>query len=299
MVQMARKAQAEASKQALEAAKTHHEMVAADELPKMRHEEALARLQQAADAAEQRSQDLRYSVDARAESAQQALQLKALIAGQKNSQGNVKLKPGERFNANGDVEAIPGSDLYVNQSIKHGNAYKGVLAIDSKTDNAVAKLDKILAPENSSGFNGNFGGYNAYVTQYIPGQTQSVKRELESLQSDLASTGLDIMRAGGGIGQMTEREWPIVRGMIAQITPNMSESDARAKLTEIRNYMLRIKGNAHDVYKNEWGNTNFYKPSADAPPPPSGGTPAKPMGKSGPVSAPGAVLKFDAQGNPL
>lgn len=87
---LGRQMQAEASKQALEAAKAQHEIVSATELPKMRHEEQLLRLQNAAEQAKQRSIDMNLSIQQRADAAREAnatrLQIAQLMASMKDQQ---------------------------------------------------------------------------------------------------------------------------------------------------------------------------------------------------------------------
>ncbi len=182
-----------------------------------------------------------------------------------------RLKQGERYTADGNIEAIPGSDVYVRQSDKHGKDYAALNAVNTKTSNAVAKIDEILSEKYKPAFNNNFGGYNAYATRLFPGQTQDIGREIDSLKSDLKSAGLELIRAGGAIGQMTEREWPIVERMIANIDPRLGVEKAREEFGKIKDYLKEIQGNAKNAYDVEWGETQYAKRgqqrrSTDAPP---------------------------------
>jgi hypothetical protein len=176
----------------------------------------------------------------------------------------VKLKPGERFKADGTIEAVPGSSEYVKQSGLHSKDYAAVQTVDIKTNNAMKKLDEILDDKNKGAFNGNFGGYNAYITQHLPGATQDVRTKIDSLKSDLKMAGLEMIRSGGGIGTMTEKEWPIVEQMIASISPKMSEKEAREALMGVRSYLEKIRDNAKEIYSTEWGSTQYYKGNKEA-----------------------------------
>jgi len=177
--------------------------------------------------------------------------------------GKPKLKPGEKYNPEKDrVDAIPGSDVYIKQSNVHAKDYNALITMDQRTKNATAKIDEILSPEKEAAFNSNFGGYNAYLTQLKPGETQDVKAKIESLKSDLKTAGFEIIRSGGSIGQMTEREWPIVQDMIAKLDPKMGEAAARETFQTIRAYLQRINDNAKDTYNTEWSETQFFKPRA-------------------------------------
>ena len=118
-----------------------------------------------------------------------------------------KLRPGEKWNAKEErVDLVPGSELFNKTTAKHTKDYAAANAIESKSDSAIKKIDTILDPKNKDGFESNFGGYNAYATRLKTGNTAKVRREIESLQSDLKSAGLDMIRKGGSIGAITERE---------------------------------------------------------------------------------------------
>ena len=176
-----------------------------------------------------------------------------------------KLKPGERMKADGTVEAIPGSDVYVKQSGLHSKDYGALLTMDTKTTQAIKKIDDILDPKNTGAFNSNFGGYTAYLTERLPGATQDVRQKIESIKSDLKTAGLEIIRSGGAIGQMTEREWPIVEKMIDAIDPRLSEHAAREAFQNIKTYLGSIRANATTAYDTEWGETQFYKGKKTSP----------------------------------
>jgi hypothetical protein len=181
-----------------------------------------------------------------------------------------KLNKGERWNAElGRVEAVPGSDIYVKQSDKHGKDFQALQGVDTKVDSAVNKIDYILSPENKSGFEANFGGYNAYVAGRIPGKATDIRKNIDSLKSDLKAAGLELMRSGGSIGQITEREWPIIEGMIGALSPEMSEAEARLQFGKIKTYMDRIRTNAREAYDTEWGGSQYHKGDKKSPSPPA------------------------------
>lgn len=171
----------------------------------------------------------------------------------------IKLKPGEHF-VQGAVESIPGSDLYINQSNKHGKDFQALQGVDVKAKSAIAKVDEILGDKDA--FNSNFGGYNAYLTQYLPGASSDTRKKIEGLKSDLKSAGLELMRSGGSIGAMTEREWPIVESMIANISPMLSEEEAAFQLAKVKTRMDQLVKNAQEAYQTEWGNTQFGRKTA-------------------------------------
>jgi hypothetical protein len=177
----------------------------------------------------------------------------------------------------GRVEAVPGSDIYVKQSGAHGKDFQALQGVDTKVDSALSKIDYITSDKNKSGFDSNFGGYTAYGTSRLTGNASDVRKNIDSLKSDLKAAGLEIMRAGGSIGQITEREWPIIEGMIGAISPEMSIEEARRQFTKIRAYMENIRKNAREAYDTEWGDTQYHKGSkklAAASNAPASGAPA-------------------------
>ena len=136
-----------------------------------------------------------------------------------------------------------------------------MVAVETKTNSAINKIDEILDPKNQDGFDANFSGmvpYGGFVTgRFAPDS----RRKIESLKADMKSAGLELIRQGGSIGQITEREWPILEAMIAGISPEMTPEAARAEFNKVRAYMQKLKANAKDAYQTEWGDTQYFKPS--------------------------------------
>jgi hypothetical protein len=179
--------------------------------------------------------------------------------------GTVKppsLQKGERWNPDAQrVEAVEGSDIYIKQSGKHNKDFTAINAINNQRDLAIGKLDKLLSPENTDAFSNLFGGYGAYVTRELSGKTANLRSDLESLKNNLKAAGKKIIAGAGpgAIGQITEREWPILEGMIAELRPTMTEEGAREKLQEIKIFMDNLAAQAGEEYETTWGRTQFFK----------------------------------------
>lgn len=187
-----------------------------------------------------------------------------------------RLKMGERYREDGTVEQIPGSAEYIKNSGLHADDFNALKTVDAKATQAAEKIAFILSPENEGAFNSNFGGYNAYATRLLPGNTQNVGLKVESLKSDLKNAGLEMMRAGGSVGQMTQQEWPIVQDMIDRIDPRLGEKEARDAFLNIKAKLDGIRNRAKTVYDTQWGDTQYHKSDAIAPPPAAPGAPAAP-----------------------
>jgi hypothetical protein len=174
-----------------------------------------------------------------------------------------KLKPGEVWDAKKQtVMQVPGSAEYNKQSKVHGTDYNATKTVISKMDNAISKVNDILSPENKSGFEGNFGGYNAAITRQFTGNTAKVKKNIETVKADMKSAGLELVRSGGSIGALTEREWPMLEAQIDAIDYMLDEKDAEAAFKRVISTFERIKDQAKDTYQTTWGETQYFKPDA-------------------------------------
>lgn len=177
------------------------------------------------------------------------------------SSANVpKAKPGEVWNPELErMDAVKGSDLYISQLKKHEKDAKGLQGVERKTEEAIKTMDEILAPENTKAFEQNFGGYGAYATRLQSGDVAKIRNKLTTMASNLKAAGLEEFRTGGSIGAMTEKEWPIVEKQIASLSPDMSDTDARAVIRDVMRRLSRVRDDERELYKDTWENTQYYK----------------------------------------
>jgi len=196
-------------------------------------------------------------------------------AGQSGMDRPPELEKGERWNADEQrVEAVPGSKRYLEQSQAHGEDYGRRDSVEKQRNLAVGKIDKLLDPKNKDAFDNLFGGYKGFVTRELSGKTAALRSELESLKNNMKAAGKQIIGSAGqgAIGQITEREWPILEGMIAELRTTMDVDDARAKMEEIKTFFDGLETTVNDEYETVWGRTQYYKkpkgraaePAADA-----------------------------------
>jgi len=188
-----------------------------------------------------------------------------------------KLRPGERWRPDTQtVEAVPGSDIFKKQKSDFTKEYKAATSVIDKMEEGVKKLDSLLDPKKAKGFSYNFGGYTEkFAGQFLPGAATDFRKELDSFKSTLKSAGLELIRQGGSIGQMTVQEWPIVEQMIAAISPEMGEEAAKATMNEIRARFDRIASRAREIYDLEYADSQFYTPIK------SGGAVSRPASPAG------------------
>jgi hypothetical protein len=155
---------------------------------------------------------------------------------------------------------VPGSAAFIEQQKKHGADLNAVKTTQTSTNWGTSRIDKILDPKNRKGFENNFGGFTAYGTKEFSGNTALVKSEIDSLKSDLKNRGLQIIRSGGSIGAITEKEWPIIESMIATLSPKMDIKDAEELLGEVRAKFEALENLAAEKYNDQWQNTQYHKP---------------------------------------
>lgn len=250
-VQAARQMQAGLSKMANEAAKTKLAEVQATEIPKQRHEEAMARIQQAADAAKQRSLDFQLSVAQRREAAQQHNQLMRVLADNKSQEKPMTEAQRYKFEKERSVDK------------------QAIQGLDDALNNTKEALDAIANHPGLTRATGIIG-----MAPSIPGSDASKAANLiEEFKNGVKMTGLNLVRQGGSIGMMTEREWPIVEGMVAQIDPKTGADQVKMQMRKVISKMEQIKKNAQAKHDELYGTqeTGTGKSSVSAPTVPAKG----------------------------
>lgn len=244
-VQAARQMQEELSKMANEEAKTKLAEVQATEIPKQRHEEAMARIQQAADAAKQRSLDFQLSVAQRREAAQQHNQLMRVLADNKSQEKPMTEAQRYKFEKERSVDK------------------QAIQGLDDALNNTKEALDAIANHPGLTRATGIIG-----MAPSIPGSDASKAANLiEEFKNGVKMTGLNLVRQGGSIGMMTEREWPIVEGMVAQIDPKTGADQVKMQMRKVISKMEQIKKNAQAKHDELYGTqeTGTGKSSVSAP----------------------------------
>lgn len=189
----------------------------------------------------------------------------------------LKLKPGERYVPETDtVEAIPGSALYQEMSGKAAKDTEIYKTLGQKSREAQEAIDAFLG--RPGGVESQFGaGYTGQLTKYTdPGARAALAR----VRGILTGAGLEKMRSTGGIGQITEREWPLMLQQMTGITESMNEEDARRELERVKSSLEAMRQKSEEVYNTEWGNTPYIKPMRTGPAvaPSAEASPADPTG---------------------
>jgi hypothetical protein len=179
--------------------------------------------------------------------------------GAKEMPPTVRLAQGEVWNKEaGRVDAVPGSAAYIKRSQDHAGDVTALNAVKEKTDEAIVNITKMLSDENKEGFQANFGGMGTTVTSRMAGKPKDFKGMLDTFKSNMKSAGLEMMRSGGSIGAMTEKEWPIVEAEMASLDGWMTEENARNVMRNVAARLARIKKSSENVYDMTWSETQFH-----------------------------------------
>jgi len=176
------------------------------------------------------------------------------------------------------------------QAGKHTKDWVTASQEAEKAATAGSNIDQLLT---DPGFD-NLFGTTSIVTRQLP-QARRAMGKLESLKSSLKDAGLQAMRAGGSIGAMTEKEWPMVEAMISGLDERMSPAAAREQIGIIKERINRIAGIAQEGYDMQWGDSDYYKPikrRGDAPVVPT--APAAPAAPAGGAYDPAKEARYQA-----
>ena len=65
--------------------------------------------------------------------------------------------------------------------------------------------------------------------------------------------GLALVRAGGGVGAITEREWPILEQMVDAIDETLGEDDAKLALGQFKDQLDATMKRVKAAYTQQYG----------------------------------------------
>lgn len=75
----------------------------------------------------------------------------------------------------------------------------------------------------------------------------------------------DASRTGGAYGNMTEKEWPRLEGLLGTLAMEQDPARFREKLSEVKSEIAIIRGNLNQAFQSEYGANN--SPRERTPPP--------------------------------
>jgi len=249
LVQSARQMVAERSRLNYEAAKTQREEAQADEIPKQRHNESLARIAQAAEAAKLRSEDTRLAIEQRREAAMMHNSMMRQIAQMKSDNRNEEkpISPAQRFK----------------EEQAQSKSSSAIRSLETELENATADAETLKKHPGLGGATGIRGAFPSMPD----GDAARAEALLTEFKAQVKKTGLNLVRQGGGIGSMTEREWPIVEGMVANIDPvRLGSQGTKDQIDKVIAKMKGVLANAKESHSELYGSGGKLHPAPNNKP---------------------------------
>jgi hypothetical protein len=112
-----------------------------------------------------------------------------------------------------------------------------------------------VALANSKGLPKVVGGYTAKYAPNVSGDARNAGTELDNLKNKIAGNVLSAMReaskTGGAVGNVTEREWPRLENMIANLDQLQEEGQFRENLSKVVAYAQQVKAMLVQAYEED------------------------------------------------
>jgi len=145
-----------------------------------------------------------------------------------------------------------------------------IRAQDSEIVSLGGDIDKAIANPNLS----KATGVSSKFWSLPGGEASKVEGDLDSIANRLKAQGLKVLREGGGIGAITEKEWDILANQVANIDRTRGTEYVKGELEKVKLRMNEMKRNAAQRHYEQFGEE--YSGSRDAQP-----TPTTPAAASG------------------
>ena len=130
-----------------------------------------------------------------------------------------------------ESEAPVGSAPYLASQKIADEQHAKISAQINNTNQLADTIDNMI--ENKKGIYGGFGLLNMENSKNLNPEVRRIKADYDGLMAMFSEAGLEKFRATGGIGAMTEKEWPLMQKIVATINTDLDPADAEAKLKEV------------------------------------------------------------------
>ena len=131
-----------------------------------------------------------------------------------------------------ESEAPVGSAPYLASEKAYNEHFDKVNAAIKNTNAISDSIDNMV--ENKKGIYGGFGLINMENSKNLNPEVRRIKSDYDGLMAIFSEKGLEQFRATGGIGAMTEKEWPLMQKIVATINVDLDPVDAENKLKEVQ-----------------------------------------------------------------
>lgn len=124
-------------------------------------------------------------------------------------------------------------------------------------------IDSTNAVANSPGLSNITGPVMGRVPN-ITGQATNAQAHLDTLKAQIGVEVLNAMRAasktGGAVGQVTEKEWPILQNQLGALQQSQTTGQFKQNLQVVQTTLRRMQDNARIAYEQTYGAVNFAPP---------------------------------------
>lgn len=228
-----------------------------------------SQLEQLVEAARLRSEDRQASVEQRAEASREANATKLQIAQLMAEMRRMGIE------SKGTKDPMTPAQAFKQKQAEAKSAGQ-LRGMDNSFENLTSAANAIV---NHPGL-GNATGILGILTSMPGGDAAQVDNLLSEFKSGVKKTGLDLVRQGGGIGAMSEKEWPIVEGMVADINPKAGKDAVVSQMQKVLAKVDQVRQNAYQTH-NEGFDRELSPRTVTATP----GKPTAPATPSAPIYA--------------
>ena len=167
------------------------------------------------------------------------------------------------------IEPLPGSELAIKQQGQMTTQMKATQNSANLAAEQSRVIDDLL--KNETGLKLLFPGtgIKAEVTRRAAMATREGSAALASLtrlNSFFSQKGIQEMRANAGqsLGQMTEREWPIVAGLVGNLDGTVSAEEIVRVLSGFKAKAQQAAAMDRTQFQQAWKKSPFWTPDADS-----------------------------------
>lgn len=126
-------------------------------------------------------------------------------------------------------------------------------AVNLTTDTLLKSVNDLLTMDGANSIFGLTGAYTPNISE----KARNAQAKLNAIVSQLGVRALNDMRAasqtGGAVGQVTEKEWPILQNQIASLERAQSWDFAKDAMNDIIASINRVKMSAKNRYNETYG----------------------------------------------
>jgi len=165
--------------------------------------------------------------------------------------GQGKPPPGQRYNSDGNLEYIPGSQQ---ENKFKKDMTKDYLATKSSQSELASVKKKAYSLATHPGL-GSATGYLGALPSLPGGEAKKAENLLEEFKSSVKMAGLKLVRQGGSIGMMTEKEWPIVESMVANIDPLAGKQAVKDQIDKVTAKIESLTSDTVAAFNAQYGDS--------------------------------------------